>query len=80
MSEPLYETRTFIHADRRIRQLLETMKSKGACGCCVARAMSFNAVAVAEDVMGSAEGSPAAPATKVAAAPYRLGAFRFCAA
>jgi hypothetical protein len=44
MTETLYETRTFLHADRRIRQLLETLKNKGSCVCCVARAMTFNAV------------------------------------
>jgi hypothetical protein len=55
MTEKLYETKTFFHADRRIRQLLDTLKSKGSCGCCVARAMTFNAVSLSEDVLGSAD-------------------------
>jgi hypothetical protein len=53
MTEEFSETKAFIHADRRISQLLETLKEKKLCGCCVARALSYNAAAVAENSMGS---------------------------
>jgi hypothetical protein len=48
------ETRAFIHADRRIGQLLATLKDRKLCGCCVARALAYNATLVAENSMGSA--------------------------
>jgi hypothetical protein len=52
--EKFAETKSFLYADRRIQQLLVTLKDKKLCGCCVARALAYNCTALAENSMGSA--------------------------
>jgi hypothetical protein len=44
------DTDSFDHADLRIRQLLDSLKAKGVCGCCVAHALLFNGVRLYETV------------------------------
>jgi hypothetical protein len=45
-------TDSFHHADLRIRQLLDSLKAKGVCGCCVAHALLFNGVRLYEETVG----------------------------
>ena len=46
------DTDSFDHADLRIRQLLDGLKAKGVCGCCVAHALLFNGVRLYEETVG----------------------------
>jgi hypothetical protein len=46
------DTDSFDHADLRIRQLLDSLKAKGVCGCCVAHALLFNGVRLYEEIVG----------------------------
>jgi hypothetical protein len=47
------ETPAFAHANRCIRGLLEDLRSKGMCGCCVGRALMINRFALRTQVMGN---------------------------
>jgi hypothetical protein len=49
------ETEAFCHADRRIQQLLANLNRKRVCGCCTARALTYNGACLAEETMGSVE-------------------------
>jgi hypothetical protein len=54
MAEPA-ETKSFLHADRCIGQLLDALNKKGLCGCCVARALLYHGAFLYEGTMGSIE-------------------------
>ena len=53
MTNHFNETKAFKYADNRINDLLEKFKAKHVCGCCVGRAMIFNAAVLCEQTMGS---------------------------
>ena len=49
------DTDSFDHVDLRIRQLLDSLKAKGVCGCCVAHALLFNGVRLYEETVGRSD-------------------------
>jgi hypothetical protein len=52
---PGTETQSFKFADRRIEQVVGKLKEKGACGCCVARALLYHGANLYEGMVGSIE-------------------------
>jgi hypothetical protein len=55
MTDHLNETKAFKYADTLIHSLLNKLNANRVCGCCVGRALMFNAAVLCEQTMGSAE-------------------------
>ena len=49
------ETTSFKIADQKIDNLLQRLDDKNVCPCCTARALTYHAMFMAEQAMGSAE-------------------------
>jgi hypothetical protein len=55
MSDDFEETKDFHFADRRIGQLLDTLRAKKVCGCCTGRALIYHGIVLFKSTMGNVE-------------------------